>query len=105
MESEQHPALKDRAAKGALWASVESWSAQFVQLLIVLVLARLVGPEAYGLMAIALVVVQLSQLLIANAGWSEALIQHQRLEPALCGTVFWMLVATVAVHSCETPRG
>ena len=96
MISERSPGLKGRAAKGALWASIENWSAQVVQLLIVLVLARLVGPEAYGLMAIALVVVQLSQLLISNAGWSEALIQRQRLEPALCDTVFWMLVITGA---------
>jgi polysaccharide transporter, PST family len=68
MISGRAPGLKDRAAKGALWASIETWSAQVVQLLIVLVLARLVGPEAYGLMAIALVIVRLSQLLIANAG-------------------------------------
>jgi polysaccharide transporter, PST family len=96
MASKRPPGLKDRAAKGALWASIENWSAQLVQLVIVLVLARLVGPEAYGLMAIALVVVQLSQVLISNAGWAEALIQRQRLEPALCDTVFWILVVTGA---------
>jgi O-antigen/teichoic acid export membrane protein len=96
METDRRPGLKDRAAKGALWASVESWSTQLVQFLVVLVLARLVGPEDYGLMAIAMVVVQLSQLLIASAGWSEALIQRRRLDPALCDTVFWMLVASGA---------
>ena len=96
METDRRPGLKDRAAKGALWASVEAWSTQLVQFLVVLVLARLVGPEDYGLMAIAMVVAQLSQFLIANAGWSEALIQQRRLEPALCDSVFWMLVATGA---------
>jgi O-antigen/teichoic acid export membrane protein len=88
MESEHRPALGARAAKGALWASIENWFAQLAQLLVVFVLARLVGPEAYGLMAIAVVLVQLSQLLISNAGWSEALIQRQRLETELCDAVF-----------------
>ena len=41
--------LKQKAAKGVLWSTVERFSVQGVQFLIMSVMARLLTPHDYGL--------------------------------------------------------
>lgn len=84
--------LKHRVVSGTLWAAMESWGQQATNLLIFLILARLLGPEAYGLMGMAMVILAFNELLIAKGGWSEALIQRPQLESAHSTTIFWFLL-------------
>jgi PST family polysaccharide transporter len=84
--------LKRQVVNGTLWAAMESWGQQFANLLIFLVLARLLGPEAYGLMGMAVVILAFNELLIAKGGWSEALIQRPQLESAHSTAIFWFLL-------------
>lgn len=49
-------ALKKRAVKGGLWASVGFGFGQLIRLSSNLVMARLLAPEAFGLMAIAIAI-------------------------------------------------
>ena len=41
--------LKSKAAKGILWSSFERFSVQGVQFFIMIIMARLLTPEDYGL--------------------------------------------------------
>jgi O-antigen/teichoic acid export membrane protein len=85
--------LRRKAAAGAVWAFVETWGRQLLLLALFAVLARLLGPEAYGLVALATAVTTAADMLITNGGWSEALIQRRDLEPAHLDAVFWFGLA------------
>lgn len=54
-----------------------------------MVLARLLGPEAFGLMALVLVVTRLFQPL-ADAGLHQAVIFHPDLPKPILSTLFWI---------------
>jgi O-antigen/teichoic acid export membrane protein len=80
-----------RVAKGALWATVEVWGVELLQLLVFTVLARLVGPEAYGLVALAMAFVLVPQNLLVHGGWIEALVQRRELTREEVDSVLWLL--------------
>jgi len=80
-----------------LWISAEAWGQQLLQFLLFAILARLLGPQAYGLVALALMVIVVGDVLITNGGWSEALIQRRDLDPCYADTVFWFLLAAAGL--------
>jgi O-antigen/teichoic acid export membrane protein len=90
---DRQPRLRERAVSSAFWASAQSWGQQVVQLVVFVTLARLLGPEAYGLVGVALTVTTIGILVINRGGWTEALIQEPDLGPDYLDTVFWWLVA------------
>jgi PST family polysaccharide transporter len=89
--------LKQRAVAGALWVSVEAWGTQLIQFLLFVVLTRLLGPEAYGLLGMAIIVTSLGDVLVKNGGWAEALIHERDLDERHLDTTFWFLLGASAV--------
>lgn len=85
--------LKRRAVTGALWSSLETTLQQLIQFAIFLILSRLLGPEAYGILALATVVNVVADVLIVGGGWSDAIIQRRNLAPEHLSSIFWLLVA------------
>ena len=94
--------LRRRLTAGVAWAVIEVWGQRLASLGIFLVLARLLGPEAYGLVRMAVAVTALGDVFITSGGWSEALIQRKDLEPEHGAGVFWLLVplALVLTAAC-----
>jgi O-antigen/teichoic acid export membrane protein len=86
--------LRRRATAGAIWASLEILGQQLLQLALFAALARMLGPEAYGLVGLAAAVTVVPEMLITSGGWAEALIRHRHLEPEHLDTVFWFALAT-----------
>ncbi len=80
-----------RVARGALWATIEVWGVELLQLLVFTALARLVGPEAFGLVALAMAFVLVPQNLLVHGGWIEALVQRRGLTRDEIDSVFWLL--------------
>lgn len=68
------PSLRDRATTGVAWSALHVWGTHAAQLGIMLVLARLLDPRAFGLFAMVQVVLVLLQGLVAQ-GLPDALIQ------------------------------
>ena len=97
--------LRRRLAHGGFWAAAETWGQQLVNFVIFAVLARLLGPEAYGLLALAMVIPALGELILMRGGWGEALIQRQTLEPAHVDSVFWLLVVLSCLIGALTALG
>lgn len=81
-----------RAARGVFWGALERGATQGISFLVVLVLARLLGPEIYGLAALAATLVLFGQMLLGET-FSEAVVQAETLEPAHLSSLFWMLFA------------
>ncbi|RLM18274.1 lipopolysaccharide biosynthesis protein [Brenneria alni] len=73
------------------WIGLSQGFKILVQLLSMVVLARLIPPDEYGLMAMALVVVNLA-MLIRDLGTSAAIIQRKELLDKTINAIFWLNV-------------
>src|SRR5580704_16414759 len=88
-----------QAARGVLWGVVERASSQGIAFLVLLVLARLLGPENYGLVTLAATMALFGQMLLGET-FSQALIQQKELEPAHVSSLFWLLASSGLVATC-----
>jgi PST family polysaccharide transporter len=86
-------ASQRQATLATLWRTVERGATQGISFLVVVVLARLLGPSDYGLVALAASVAALGQMLLEQT-FSEALIQARTVEPPHVSSVFWMLLCS-----------
>src|SRR3546814_20723513 len=74
-----------------LLPSTSLFRSSIVKFVIFFVLARILGPEAYGLLGMAMIVVSFTQIFIVESV-CEALIQRKDLEPGHLDAVFWLLL-------------
>lgn len=81
--------IKGKAKTSMIWSSVEHFGAQGIGFLITLVVARLVTPADYGLIAMLSIFMAVSQTII-NSGFSNYLIQKQDRSSTDLSTVFYM---------------
>lgn len=79
--------LKQKAIKGVLWSALESWGRQVISLAVFFILARLLGPETFGLVALASVFLAFFQVFL-DQGFTQAIVQRQNLEPEHLDTAF-----------------
>lgn len=71
------------------WVAISQFSRVGLQLLGMLFLARLLDPADYGVMAMAMIVVNLANLL-RDLGTSAAVVQRDELDENAKTTVFWL---------------
>lgn len=74
------------------WVALSQGARVISQLVSMTVLARLLAPDAYGLMALAMVVTNLAYL-FRDMGTGAALIQAAAVSPKMASTVHWTNVA------------
>lgn len=84
--------LKCKTAKGLLWSSVERFSVQGVQFLVLLVIARILDPADFGLVGMLAIFLAIAQTLI-DSGFSQALIRKQGRTETDNSTVFYFNIA------------
>ena len=72
-----------------LWSAFDTWGREFTGFVVFLILARILHPEAFGLLALASVAVSVGQL-VSNLGIGTAIVQRQDLEPQHLEASFWM---------------
>ena len=85
--------LQRRVASGLTWTMVHTWGGQALSLVVFIILARLLVPEDFGLVALAMVFVALAQLVV-DQGLGDALIQRREITADHIDTAFWVAVAT-----------
>ena len=83
--------LRQKAIRGTLWSAIDKWGAQLASTAIFLLLARLLGAEAFGLVALASVFLAFMQIFL-DQGFAQAIIQKDELEPEHLDTAFWTSV-------------
>lgn len=79
-----------------MWSFLERGSAALVSLVVQIVLARILSPDTFGLLAILLVVTSVADS-IAQSGLGLALIQDSEADDASFDTAFWLSLAIAAV--------
>lgn len=81
-----------RFAVAARWSYAMDAGQQVLNVGLGFVLAALLGPEAYGLVAMAMVMIAFMNLL-QQQGMAAALVQRKLLSPDHCNAAFWMVAA------------
>lgn len=81
--------LREKTVRGVAWSFVERFSVQGVTFMLELVIARIIGPESYGLIAMLAIFMAVSQVFI-DGGFSSALIQRKQRDESDFSTVFYI---------------
>src|SRR5919106_5585019 len=79
--------LERRAVGGLVWMLSGVGFQALLRLVLLLILARLIGPESFGIVGAALVVVHVA-LVFSNLGISSAIVQRAQLDDRYLHTAF-----------------
>jgi len=88
--------LKGKVAKGTMWVALEQCVVQGLNFGMGILLARLLGPEAFGTVALVTVFIAVAQVL-AISGMGQALVQKVDSDEVDFNTVFCVSLALAAV--------
>jgi polysaccharide transporter, PST family len=80
--------MKEQTIRGSFWTLVDVAGGQALSLLAFLVLARLLAPQDYGIVALALSILAIPSILL-NEGLADALIQRDDLADEHINAAFW----------------
>ncbi|NJP10991.1 MAG: lipopolysaccharide biosynthesis protein [Leptolyngbyaceae cyanobacterium RU_5_1] len=80
--------IKGKTVRGVIWSAIQNWGSQVGSLIVFFFLARLLEPEAFGLIALANVFLAFMQVFLEQ-GFAQALIQRREVEPEHLDTAFW----------------
>ena len=79
------------AIKGVKWASVSQMGRQIIQYTTTIILAALLTPSDFGLMAMAIVIIRFLEI-FKDLGTAAAIIQNQNLSEESLSSIFWVNV-------------
>src|SRR5918994_2556683 len=85
--------LRKRVARGLTWTLIDTWGSQLLALVIFALLAQILQPVDFGLVALAAVFVALGQLFV-DQGLGDAVIQRDELTRRQLVTAFWATMLT-----------
>lgn len=80
--------LKKKTVRGVLWSTLERFSVQGIQFVVMIIMARMLTPNDYGLVGMLSVFIAISQSLV-DSGFSQALIRKQDRTEVDNSTVFY----------------
>jgi len=90
--------------KGSLWATLDSWASELANLAFFLLLVRLLGPDAFGLVALAMVLIGITTDLIGSSV-SRVLVQRPDLTTRFCNTVFLVVLVLACTSAALVVAG
>jgi PST family polysaccharide transporter len=91
-------ANRHTVSRAVTWSAVDAWGSTFFSFVVMVVLARLIAPESFGLVAMALVYISLVSILVQQ-GLGAALVQRETVEVEHLDSAFWVSLATGVVLS------
>jgi PST family polysaccharide transporter len=80
--------IRQKAVKGVVWSVIQHWGSQTISFVVFSLLARLLKPEEFGLVALASVFIALMEIFL-DQGLSQAIVQRHQLEPEHLDSAFW----------------
>ena len=88
--------LKSRTVKGFFWRLAERFGTQGIGFVVSLVLARLLGPDAYGTLALLTIFIALSNVFV-DCGFGTALVRKKDATDLDFNSVFYLSLSVAAV--------
>lgn len=91
--------IKQKTAKGLFWSSIQNFSIQGIHFVLMIVMARLLGPKEYGTIGLLSVFMALSNLFI-NSGFGSGLIRKKdRTQEDLCTVFFFNIGMSIICYA------
>lgn len=82
-----------------IWKFLERSGTQIVQFVVSIVLARLLSPEDFGVIALVMIFIQIANIFI-KSGFNSALIQKKNADSLDFSSVFWgSLIVTIILYA------
>lgn len=88
--------LRDRVARGVAWSLAEKAGSMLLQMGVSILVARMLAPEDYGVMALLTVFATLS-LVVVDSGFSQTLIRSREPSPSDYRSVFRFNLVTATL--------
>ncbi len=88
--------LKEKSITGFLWRFMQNAGSQVINFVVSVVLARILAPDDYGLIAMITVFTNIAMVFI-NVGFSSTVVQKEELSEMDINTVFYTGLMTAAV--------
>lgn len=82
-------ALKNEAISSLFWKLLERGGNQLIQLVVQIVMARILAPDEFGVLAIMLVLVNIGNVIVTS-GLNTALVQAEQIDETDLSSVFWL---------------
>ena len=80
--------MRDQVFSGMIWKFAERISAQLVSFVVSVVLARILLPEAYGIVALVMVFINIANVFVTS-GFGNALVQKKNADETDFSTIFY----------------
>ncbi len=80
--------IKQKAIKGTKWSVIDNIASHAVPFLVGIILARILTPEEYGLMAIIMIFIAVFNSIV-DSGFSSALVRKNNATERDYNTIFW----------------
>ena len=93
---QQQAVSKNKVISSLIWKFLERGGVQGVQFVLSIILARLVTPEDYGVIAILLVFIQIATVFI-QSGFNTALIQKKESDDLDFSSIFYLSLFVAGV--------
>lgn len=91
--------LKKKTISGFFWQLSQKVSAQLISLVVSVVLARILSPNEFGLVAMTGIFLSIASV-FASSGLGASLVQKKNIDELDCNTVFYAgLVLSIVVYS------
>jgi teichuronic acid exporter len=84
--------LKQKTVSGVTWTAIDTFANYGLQFVISIVIARLLDPSDYGVIAIVMLFITLAAAFV-NSGFSQALVRQRDLSHETCSSVFYFNLA------------
>ncbi len=88
--------LKQKVVRGSLWALLERFGNLFVGFGVTLILARLLTPSDYGVVALLTIFIAISGSLV-DAGFGDALVQKKNASELDFNSVFYLSLSLASI--------
>lgn len=99
--------IKTQTIKGTIWSSIERFSVQAIQFIVMIFMARILTPSDYGIVGMITIFIAVSQSLV-DSGFSQALIRKQDRSSRDNSTVFYFNIIIgftlyIILYFCASP--
>lgn len=88
--------MNQKISTGVIWNFVNLFASRGATVLFTLLLARFLAPEAFGLIAMMMVIIEFANILVAS-GFGAALIRSKEVSDVDLSTIFWANLGISAI--------
>ena len=80
--------MKEQAVRGVAWSLIERFGMHFLRFLLNIILARLLSPDAFGLIGMLVIFLEIANV-VMDGGFVKAYVQKKEVSPKDASTIFY----------------